>query len=219
MPDASLQPPPDPRLGLPETAENVEALLDDVRGLLAAETARNQSFVSRGVGLAGFVGIIVSLSTTLGRDALHAHLAGAWQTATIALFGAALLLLLAAVIVVVLGVLGPKQSAHLSYAEVSRYALPERIYQHKVMTQGRSLRGVIEVLAIERQRAGRKAMWLRWGYGNLVGGLVCIAALGFILGLNDAGVIRDDRGDAVEYHVCLPEAGASTALTIRTACP
>jgi hypothetical protein len=223
LPTAVLGDLPDPRLALSETAENVEALLGELRELLAAEESRDQSFNARGVGLAGFVGIIVSLSTTLGRDALRADLADAWQVVATALFGAALVLLLASVIVVVLGVLGPKQSAHLSYAEVSRYASPERIYQHKVMSQGRSMQWHIGVLGIERERAGKKARWLRWGYGTLIGGLVCIASLGFILGLNDAGVIPDDGSKAIEYRLCATPAGGAPAaalpVTVRIACP
>ena len=192
----------------------------------ASEQSRDQSFIARGVGLAGFVGIIVSLSTTLGRDALNAELAHSWMIAATALFGAALLLLLASVIVVVLGVLGPRQSAHVSYATVSRYADPVNIYQHKVMSQGRALRGLIDVLAIERERAGSKARWLRWGYGTLIGGLVCIASLGFILGLNEAGVIPGASSKIIEYRLCVTEAGTAdlaktgaAELTLRASCP
>ncbi len=176
---------PDARLALRETAENVEALLETVRQLLEAEESRDQSFNTRGVGLAGFAGIIVSLSTTLGRDALQADLASGWQWLTIGLFGGALLLLLATIAVVVVGVLFPKETAQLSYAQVSRYPEPEAVYQHRVMTQGRALRGLVEVLGVERQRGDRKVKSLRWSYRLLMSGLACIASLGFIIGLAD----------------------------------
>jgi hypothetical protein len=62
-----------------ETERNVDAMLETVRGLLAAEESRDQSFTSRGVGLAALVGIVVSLSTSLGRDALSTGLGGWWK--------------------------------------------------------------------------------------------------------------------------------------------
>jgi hypothetical protein len=208
---------PDPRLQLPETAQNVEALLETVRDLLDAEDRRDQSFNARGVGLAGFVGIIVSLSTTLGRDALQADLPDGWKWVTIVLFGAALLLLLATVIVVVRGVLVPQETPGLSYSEVATYPDPEAVYQHRVMTQGKVMHGLVEALGIVRQRAGGKARALRWSYRLLIAGLMCIAALGFVIGLSDAGVIAK-RPSQTEYSLC-GAAGAPVTLSIRSACP
>lgn len=169
-----------------ETKENVDALLETVRDLLKAEEARDQSFNARGVGLAGFVGIIVSLSTTVGRDALSANLAAPWEGIAVALFGAALIFLLSTVIMVVEGVLRPRESAHLGYEDVERYALPEYVFRPKVLNQGSTMRGLIDVLAIERRRATAKSQWLHRGYRSLLLGLACIATLGFILALHDA---------------------------------
>lgn len=185
---------PDPLL-LPETEENVDALLEAVRALLAEEDSRDQSFNTRGVGLAGFVGIVVSLSSTLGREALSATWGAPWKGIAVALFGAVLLFLIASAIAVVRGVLQPREASSLSMSDVERFALPEFVFRPKVVNQGFIMRGLIEALAIERGRAGRKASGLRWGYRFLLAGLASISILGFLLGLHDAKLIgvRDGR--------------------------
>jgi hypothetical protein len=220
---------PDPRLADPRVAENVDALVDTVRVLLAAEESRDQSFNGRGVGLAGFVGIIVSLTATIGRDAIQAGLERPWTTVSLGLFGGALVLMLATVAVVVRGVLIPKESAHLAYTDVVDYPLPAYVYQSKIMTQGRTLRGLVDILGIERERSSRKARLLHVAYGTLLAGLICIAGLGFIVALGDAGVISHERGRATELKLCLSGGTTSTGgtssppstgeLALRASCP
>jgi hypothetical protein len=215
---------PDARLGMRETAENVEAMVESVRHLLAAEESRDQSFIGRGVGLAGFLGIIISLSTSLGRDLLQGDLPQGWTVTSMVLFGGGLVLLLLAVAFVVGGVLLPRDAAHLAYSEVARYPMPDQVYQHRVMTQGKILRGLVDVLRIERERGDRKAKGLRWGYRLMIGGLLCIAALGTILGLHEGGVIPSDRSISVEYRLCLAADTSATAaptaaeFAVREAC-
>jgi hypothetical protein len=179
---------PDPLL-LPETEENVDALLEAVRALLAEEDSRDQSFNTRGVGLAGFVGIVVSLSSTLGREALSATWGAPWKGIAVVLFGGVLLFLIASAIAVVRGVLQPREASSLSMSDVEKFALPEFVFRPKVVNQGFIMRGLIEALAIERGRAGRKASGLRWGYRFLLAGLASISILGFLLGLHDAKLI------------------------------
>jgi hypothetical protein len=91
-------------------------------------------------------------------------------------------LLLATVVVVVRGVLFPKETAHLSFSDVARYPLPEAVDAHRVMTHGKVLRGLVEVLGIERERGNRKAGALRSSYALLISGPACIASLGFMMG-------------------------------------
>lgn len=185
------QPPTDlpPELLNPETEASVDALVDTVRDLLKEETARDQSFNGRGVGLAGFVGIIVSLSTTVGRDALAASWGRPWRGIAVVLFALVLLSLVGTVIVVVRGVLMPREAATLALDEVQKYPLPEYVYAPKVFNQGKTLRGLIAALIIERARATSKAGGLRWGYRFLILGLSSIAIMGFLLGLHDAKLI------------------------------
>ena len=217
---------PDPRLADERVAENVDALVDTVRDLLAAEEARDQSFNTRGVGLAGFVGIIVSLSTSLGRDALQIDAALGWRVSAVALFGLALAFLLSTVVIVVRGVLAPRETAHLSYDEVAQYPLPRNVYQAKVLTQGRTLRGLVEVLGIERGRGTAKARRLHQAYGSLIAALACIATLGLMLGLSDAEVIPHGSGQTNELRLCLRTesygaavSAAARELTLRASRP
>jgi hypothetical protein len=183
----------DPLL-LPETGENVDALLGAVRALLAEEDSRDQSFNTRGVGLAGFVGIVLSLSATLGREALSASWDAPWKGIAVGLFAAMLLSLLASALSVVRGVLQPREASSLSMTDVEKFALPEFVFRPKVVNQGFIMRGLIEALAIERGRAGRKAYGLRWGYRWLLLALAWISILGFLLGLHDAKLIGVHHG-------------------------
>lgn len=175
--------PPTPR------EDTVDALLETVRELLRAEDARATSLTSRGSGLAGFLGLIISLSATVGQRAVSASLGAGWKAATIGLFALALIVLIAAVIVVVLRVLLPKSYRNLAMSEVSRYPLPEFVYADKVMVQGRTMRGQIDALATERDRNDAKARGLRCAYVLLIVGLGLAAADAIILALHAAQVI------------------------------
>lgn len=197
----------------PKTEATVDALLETVRYLLAEENSRDQSFNTRGVGLAGFVGVVVSLSTTLGHDALAANWGAPWKGIGIGLFAGALASLVGSVVVVVIRVLRPRESASLGIAEVEKYPLPEYIYRPKVMNQGSVMRGLIDALVIERSRASTKAAGLYWGYRLLLVGLVCISILGFLLGLRDANVI----GAAHARRTIKPRTAVCTKV-IRAEC-
>jgi hypothetical protein len=48
--------------------DTVDALVDTVRELLTSEDGRTQSLLGRGSGLAGFAGLIVSLSGLIARE-------------------------------------------------------------------------------------------------------------------------------------------------------
>jgi hypothetical protein len=50
------------------------------------------------------------------------------------------------------------------------------------MTHGKVLRGLVEVLGIERERGNRKAGALRSSYALLISGPACVASLGFMMG-------------------------------------
>ncbi|HWJ50739.1 MAG TPA: hypothetical protein VNR42_06950 [Solirubrobacteraceae bacterium] len=173
----------------PKTEATVDALLETVRHLLEEENSRALSFDTRGVGLAGFVGVVISLSTTLGHNALTADWGAPWKGIAVGLYAGALGFLVSSVVVVVTKVLRPQEAASLGTEEVERYPRPEYIYAPKVMNQGSIMRGLIDALVIERSRAGSKARGLHWGYRLLLLGLACISILGFLVGLHDARLI------------------------------
>ncbi len=171
-----------------KTEAAVDALLETVRHLLDEENARDQSFIARGVGLAGFVGIVVSLSTALGHGGLTGEWSAPWKGIALALYVVALTSLVGSVVVVIRTVLRPRETATLSLAEVERYPLPEYIYAPKTLTQGRTMAGLIDALAVERSRAGSKANGLQWSYRLLLAGLACISMLGALIGVRDANL-------------------------------
>lgn len=186
---ASNPPERDPRLDDEETEKVVDALVDTVRALLDEENARDQSFNVRGIGLAALVGIIGSLTISLGRDALQAPWGSPWKSIAVGLFAAALVALVAAAVCVLVRVLHPRESATLAISEVERYQFPDYVFERKVMNQGKTLRGLIEALAIERDRINHKSRGLQTAYWLLIVGLTAIAIQGFLLGLHDAKLI------------------------------
>ena len=178
--------------------DTVDALVDTVRDLLRAEEARATGLNTRGSGLAGFVGLIVSVTVGLGQGALAVRLADAWRIVAIALFILALFVLVATVATTVLGVLLPQSYRSIATAEVRTYATHAVVSQPKVLVQGRVLRGLIEALATERLRNDGKAIWLRRSYKALVLGLALAAA--------ERGYPRSTRlRDAMSDHEPKPQ--------------
>lgn len=172
-----------------ETEKTVDALVETVRALLAEENARDQSFNVRGIGIAALVGVIGSLTITLGRNALQAGWGSPWKGIAVGLFAIELMAMVASSVSVLFRVLRPRESATLAISEVERYQLPEYVFERKVMNQGKTLRGLIEALAIERDRINRKSQGLQAAYWLLIVGVMAIAIQGFLLGLHDAKLI------------------------------
>jgi hypothetical protein len=159
-------------------AETVQILRTAVQGILSAEHDRASSLMTRGSGLAGFVGLALPLSVVLAGWA-PAH--GWRRETTIALALAAAVALLAAVLLTLLEVLLPSPGITIALEEVRRYPTYEFIRQEPLMVEGRLLRGDIETLAVERRRNDRKGRSLRYAYIALTAGLVLVAVEGILL--------------------------------------
>ncbi len=160
-----------------------------VRELLRAEETRATSLHTRGSGLAGFVGVIVSVSAAVGRDALSADLSDGLGLLAVALFATALAALLAAVLCVVLRVLLPQSHETLAMSDVRRYPLPDFVFQDKVMVQGRTMRGLIEELGSQRGLNDARARGLQHSYTLLLVGLGLGSGQAIILGLAAVDVL------------------------------
>ncbi|HXA28598.1 MAG TPA: hypothetical protein VN193_07600 [Candidatus Angelobacter sp.] len=167
----------------------VEALVVQVRELLRMEDGRGQSFHARAGALAGFSGLIVSVSGAVGANIFKPDLSTPWKWTAAALLATILLTLLMALYLVMFGVLIPKESAGFSLSEVQKYPTWGFITQTRVQTQGRILHGLIEMLAVDRDRNGRKADCLRMAYRLLGGAVASFATLGVILGLHAQSLI------------------------------
>ena len=75
----------------------------------------------------------------------------------------------------------PQSSVAIATSEVGLF-LSKFVILEVVMVQGSILRGLIDVLAAERDANSHKADWLKAAYLLLTGGLILVAAEALILG-------------------------------------
>jgi hypothetical protein len=158
---------PDP-LADPATADKVGVLLETVRSLLVEENEREQSLNTRGVGFAGFVAIVLPLTTTVGHTVLSSGWRTPWKGIVVGLYALAPL---ASVILVVHAVLRPQTGSSLDVGEVQRYPTDEYLEPSLLEIEGAIMRGLIDTLVTARKLGQRKARGLRHGCGLLLIGL------------------------------------------------
>lgn len=156
-----------------DVSDTVEELRDTVGDLLTREAGRAQSLDARSTWLAGFCGVVMSLSANIGLTILKGVSGGA-RSLVLILHVLSVALLLAAALLA-LSALLPRASVILSIREVERYPLPEFFRQAKYLVQGRALRGFIESLRHDRAIGDRKARRFRGAVAVLSAGLICVA--------------------------------------------
>jgi hypothetical protein len=108
--------------------DTVEALVQNVRGLMTDEEQRASSLVSRGSGLAGFAGVILALAGAAATSVNGYH--GTLGIVLTGLSAAALVSLAMAVVAVVVGLLLPPVgvwSAPESWRSTRHGGLPRKI--------------------------------------------------------------------------------------------
>jgi hypothetical protein len=164
--------------------DSVEALLEAVREFLKDEDGREQSFNTRGGGLAGFVGIIVTVATASGKVALDEDPSCLATVLGGIAFAVAMGALVVSLVIAVTKVLIPQEGAAIDMKTIDDYPNWRYISQEKVMVQGELLRGLITALAKDRQRNSSKARWLRRAYKALLVGVAGLAAFGGILAID-----------------------------------
>ena len=166
MPSPAIQP------------ETVEALVQNVRGLITDEEQRASSLMSRGSGLAGFAGVILALAG-VGARSTHG-LGGLLRTIVVGLASAAFVSLALAVVIVVVGLLVPRGRLVVSAAEFTLYA-DDVLSSDRVVVQRVFLRGLMRSLQDERRSNKRGAAALRVSYALVCLGLVLVTAVGVTL--------------------------------------
>jgi hypothetical protein len=167
-------------------ADTVDALMETVRDFLHAEDSRGQSLIGRGSGLAGFAGLIVSLSGLIARDLFDRSSSGTASSVAGVVLVVALIALVGTIAVVVFGLLWPRSYDTIAMEEIERYPLQEFVFERRAMVQGRTMRGLIEALASERSRNAAKAKALKLAYLLLGAGLALVALSASILILSEA---------------------------------
>lgn len=167
--------------------DTVSTLLDEVREQLKAEDAREQSLNTRAGGLAGFVAVIVALTSGLGKLALDADLSSRGALLVGIAFGLTLAALSTALGFAVLRVLIPQEAAAISIQRIEQYPTWAYITKDDVMVRGEIMRGWISALAKDRQRNSSKAKWLRVAYIALLIATLGLVLIGAILAIDAAG--------------------------------
>ena len=180
---------------MPQTApeglkeDTVDAVLDLVWKLRADEYERSSSFRVRGIGIAGFAGLIGALASSVSKDLLGAPLEAPWRTIALTVFVLAMLALAGTVAVVISGVLRPREGLSLGAAEIREYPTWEVVASDKAMIQGRAMYGLTDALLRQRERNDGQATALTWAYRLLLLGILAIVLLGITLGFRYADVI------------------------------
>ena len=164
--------------------DTVDALVDAVRDFLSAEDAREQSFNTRAGGLAGFIGIIVSISAAAGKVALDKNSSCLATILGGVAFGVAMIALVVSLVVTITKILIPQESAAIDMSTIERYPNWEYVGKEKEMVQGEILHGLIAALAKDRQRNSLKAKALRCAYIALLVGIGALAVFGGILAID-----------------------------------
>ena len=159
--------------------ETVEALVQNVRGLITDEEQRASSLMSRGSGLAGFAGIILALAGVAARSTNE--LGGVLAPLVVGLASAAFVSLALAVVIVVVGLLVPRGRLVVSAAELRLYGTDDVLSSDRVIVQRVFLRGLMRSLQAERRSNKRGAAALRLGYALVCLGLVFVTADGVTL--------------------------------------
>lgn len=172
--------------GLPHVREEtVEAALGQVRDLIATEDGREQSLNTRAGGLTGFSAVIVAVTTALAGEIFRRHTESVWMILAIIAWIAALGFFAVTLVLAVMYVLIPQESSGLGMKTVRKYPTYEVIGQPKAKLQGDTLLGLIDVLALDRDRNSTKATRLRQAYVWLLVGLAALIVSGAMVGLQE----------------------------------
>ena len=160
----------------------VSSLLGTVRELLRAEEAREQGLLTRASSLAGFAGLLLPVSIAGGAAIFSVNLSQSWRAVAFGVLAAGLLGLSGTIGAAVIGVNHPRESVGIAIAEVENYPTYAFVTEPPEVIEGRTMRGLIQVLAKERERNSGRARALRWADRLFMGAMFAFVAVGGILG-------------------------------------
>jgi hypothetical protein len=151
------------------------------KDLREAERERAEGLDSKASSLAGFTGVILSLTATLVSRAPTLT-----DAELVALIGS-LTLLAAAAAVAILGVIVPQAYKTLPVSELRKYLTPPFYSSLRHDVQARTLRATIRQIDHNRKLNSDKAKRLRAASVLLLSGLAGVAALALIIGVHGSG--------------------------------
>lgn len=161
--------------------ETVEVVLENVRELLVQEDTRAQSLHTRGTGIAGFAGIIVSLLAAIAQDLPAATRGGSERDVVVVFFVIGLILLVAAVLTVLFGVLRTRTITTIGIREVDAYLRKDYVSKSATWVRGRTMATLNKALVTERLQNNRRSAWLNRGGLLLASAIVAVAVAGLTL--------------------------------------
>lgn len=172
----------------------VGELRDAVRAILDDEQDRGDSLNSRASGLAGFIGVILSVAAaagaTLGGSDAGDELESWVRVGVAGSLAVALAALVAAVILVVWKVLRPQPLLAVSTDDTDRYTQQPFVSYQPVQVHGYLVDAYAQALKAERSCNDGKARWL-----NRVYVLVCVA-LALVALAGGAATLDRNVGDS-----------------------
>lgn len=158
--------------------ETVEVVLEAIRELLQGEDRRADSLNSRGTGLGGFAGIIVSLSSGLAGQLVNRRIESLPASL---LLGASVVVLVLAIALLLFGVLRTRSVLTTSIEEVQLYLDQRFLEKPPTWARGRIVATLAIRLAEQRRRNDAKATWLNRAATLVALGIAGAAGTGLTL--------------------------------------
>jgi hypothetical protein len=162
--------------------------LDEVRRTLDDEEQRGRHLDSKALQILGFVGVIFTLTATLGGTVLTQVNLGSERVAVAYLFVSSLGTLLCAAVAAVLAV-RPAEYFGLDEDALEKFGYEPRIYDPPWQLEGDILLGLIKPLRAARIKNDAKARWVKRAAALVVPALVVVAAEAAIVGLHASKVL------------------------------
>ncbi len=168
--------------------EGVAALLAIATDAVEDERERGRQLDSKCASLAGFTGLILSITGVLTPALANSKLGAAGQPAAEVAFAVGMLSLLAAVLLAVEGVLMPQKYRSMGAAQVAKFGL-RSVQAHDALWVHQSMLGALnDILAQDRPVNNCKAKLTRWVARCLATGFAAVAVDAVIIAIQKFGL-------------------------------
>jgi hypothetical protein len=187
-------PPPAPPAGDPApdapaaNPEGVAALLAIATDAVEDERERGRALDTKCASLAGFTGLILSITAALTPALVDHKLGTVGKPLAETTFGLAILFLLAAVLLAIEGVLMPQKYRSMGTAQVANFSLPNIQAQEAVWVHRSMLGALSAILAQDRPVNNCKAKLTKWVGRCLAIGFIAVSVDAVIIAIRQFGL-------------------------------